>query len=115
MKLQEYINRSICEDVDFEEELPVLTPELTSIVDELSKIIDEMYVEGGRDRINEWVEKQDTVNEGFIGGALGFLTGPMIGKIVARALGVRDGVLYDMLTSRLVSLALGSAIQKAMK
>jgi hypothetical protein len=48
----------------------------------------------------------------IIGGAAGFLVGPTIGKIVANALGIDRGILYDMLTSRLVSTALGASIAK---
>ena len=51
------------------------------------------------------------INEGLFGGALGFLIGPSIGRVIARALGIEKGILYDMFTSRLVSAALGSAIQ----
>lgn len=50
----------------------------------------------------------------IIGGAAGFLLGPTIGKIIANALGIEKGILYDMLTSRLVSTALGSSIAKNM-
>ena len=48
----------------------------------------------------------------IIGGAAGFIIGPTIGKIIANALGVEKGILYDMFTSRLVSTALGAAIAK---
>ena len=60
--------------------------------------------------------KIENMDEGFlgklIGGVGGFLVGPAIGKIIAHALGVEKGVLYDMFTSRLVSTALGIAIGK---
>lgn len=46
----------------------------------------------------------------IIGGLAGFVVGPAIGKIIANALGVERGILYDMFTSRLVSTALGAAI-----
>jgi hypothetical protein len=54
---------------------------------------------------------EKAINEGFFGTALGFLIGPSIGKVIAKALGVEKGILYDMFTSRLVSAALGNAIQ----
>jgi len=54
---------------------------------------------------------ETAINEGIFGAALGFLIGPSIGKVIARALGVEKGILYDMFTSRLVSAALGNAIQ----
>lgn len=50
----------------------------------------------------------------ILGGVAGFLVGPTIGKIIANALGVEKGILYDMFTSRLVSTALGSSIAKQM-
>lgn len=50
------------------------------------------------------------LDEGLLGGVIGFLAGPAIGKVIAHALGVEKGILYDMFTSRLVSAALGSAI-----
>ena len=57
------------------------------------------------------------MDEGFlgklVGGVAGFLVGPTIGKIIANALGVNQGILYDMFTSRLVSAVLGSSIAKA--
>lgn len=63
--------------------------------------------------------KFEDLNEGFfgkvLGGAAGFLVGPTIGKIVARALGITTGPLYDVLTSRLVSTALGAAIAGSRK
>lgn len=58
-----------------------------------------------------------SIDEGFLsnilGGTAGFIIGPAIGKVIANALGVEKGILYDMLTSRLVCAALGSAVSKA--
>lgn len=60
---------------------------------------------------------EDNINEGFlgklVGGAAGFLIGPKIGRVVARALGIEKGVMYDMLTSKLVGTALGVSITKS--
>ena len=71
----------------------------------------EMLVEGGMP-----IEK---IDEGFLGkllgGVAGFFIGPKIGKVVARALGIEKGVLYDMFTSKLVGIALGTAISKSLK
>ena len=50
----------------------------------------------------------------IVGGIAGFVVGPAIGRIVANALGIERGILYDMLTSRIVSAALGSSIAKNM-
>jgi hypothetical protein len=59
----------------------------------------------------------DGIDEGIlasiIGGVTGFIVGPTVGKIIANALGVEKGILYDMFTSRLVSTALGAAIAKS--
>lgn len=58
----------------------------------------------------------ENVEEGLlgsiIGGVAGFIIGPAVGKVVANALGIERGILYDMLTSRLVSAALGSTLAK---
>ena len=84
--------------------------EYRSFIDDLNAA----FEEGGVDACNEFLQKcrDENMYEGFIGGLAGFLVGPSIGKIVARALGMEKGVLYDLLTSRLVSAALGNAIQK---
>jgi hypothetical protein len=55
---------------------------------------------------------ESKLKEGLFGAIAGFIAGPAVGKVIANALGVERGILYDMLTSRLVSAALGSAIQK---
>lgn len=61
-------------------------------------------------------ELEDLMDEGLlgkiVGGAAGFIIGPMIGRIIANALGIERGIFYDMLTSRLVTTALGIAISK---
>jgi hypothetical protein len=58
----------------------------------------------------------DNLDEGFlgslVGGVAGFFVGPMIGKVIANALGVEKGILYDMFTSKLVGAALGMAVSK---
>jgi len=60
--------------------------------------------------------KLKDIDEGIIskvlGGITGFVIGPSIGKVIANALGIQKGIIYDMLTSRLVGAALGSAITK---
>lgn len=48
----------------------------------------------------------------ILGGITGFVIGPSIGKVIANSLGIEKGIIYDMLTSRLVGAALGSAITK---
>ena len=59
----------------------------------------------------------DTTNEGFFGsifgGLAGFALGKTVGKMIAKVLGIGPkGVMYDMLTSRLVGAALGIALGK---
>jgi hypothetical protein len=60
--------------------------------------------------------KLKDIDEGIIskvlGGIAGFAIGPSIGKVIANALGIEKGIIYDMLTSRLVGAALGAAITK---
>lgn len=61
-------------------------------------------------------KKISELDEGILGSVLGgltgFIVGPAIGKVIANSLGIERGIIYDMLTSRLVSAALGSAITK---
>jgi len=68
---------------------------------------------------SEGLEGLASLDEGFlskiIGGAAGFVIGPSVGKIIAKALGINRGLLYDMLTSRLVGTALGSALTKNLR
>jgi hypothetical protein len=86
--------------------LQYLTESENAEVDSWVKIFEEEY---GNDLAN--------LDEGFfgrlVGGAAGFLVGPTIGRVIANALGIEKGVLFDMFTSRLVSAALGSAIAKS--
>lgn len=85
--------------------LEYLTEQENSQIDEFVKMFEE---EHGKDL--------SMLDEAFlgkvIGGVAGFLVGPTIGKIIANALGVERGILYDLFTSRLVSTAFGSAIGK---
>ncbi len=68
---------------------------------------------------SDGIEGLNNIDEGFlsklIGGAAGFIIGPSVGKVIAKALGVERGILYDMFTSRLVGAALGTALTKALK
>lgn len=61
-------------------------------------------------------KKLSELDEGILGrilgGVTGFIVGPAIGRVIANALGIEKGIIYDMLTSRLVTTALGSAITK---
>jgi hypothetical protein len=84
-----------------------LTEQENAQIDEYVKIFE-----------NEYANDLSKLDEAFfgkvLGGVAGFLVGPTIGKIIANALGIEKGILFDMFTSRLVSTALGSAIAKNM-
>jgi len=85
-----------------------LTEEENFMVDEYVLLIENEMKEEGK--------TIHTIDEGFfgriLGGAAGFLVGPTIGKIIARALGIEKGIIFDLLSSRLVSTALGASIAK---
>lgn len=87
--------------------------EYQAFLDALNKA----YEDGGIDGCSAFLQKchDEDLYEGVFGGIVGFLAGPSVGKIVARALGLQSGILYDLLTSRLVSAAIGNAIQKELK
>ncbi|MFM2010506.1 MAG: hypothetical protein RLZZ479_897 [Bacteroidota bacterium] len=89
---------------------------------EIYELDEDQIIEVGNfeKKLNEIVDKEGipglekAISEGIFGAALGYLVGPSIGRVVARALGIEKGILYDMFTSRLVSAALGNAIQNNM-
>lgn len=65
----------------------------------------------------EKLNSGETIEEGFltglVGGVTGALIGPTIGKAICSALGVKeDGPLGKLLTSRLVTTAMGVALGK---
>ena len=65
----------------------------------------------------EKLKKGEEVDEGFlgalVGGAAGALAGPAIGRAICRALGIdENGNLGKLLTSRLVTTAIGIALGK---
>jgi len=68
-------------------------------------------------KILEKLEKGEELEEGFlsglIGGGVGALAGPAIGRAICKALGIKeDGTLGKLLTSRLVTTAIGIALGK---
>jgi len=71
--------------------------------------VQDMLKEIGDKKISE-------LDEGLLGkifgGVAGFLVGPAIGRVIANALGIERGIIYDMLTSRLATAALGAALTK---
>jgi hypothetical protein len=67
--------------------------------------------------ILEKLEKGEEIEEGFlgglIGGGVGALAGPAIGRAICKALGIDEkGTLGKMMTSRLVTTAIGIALGK---
>lgn len=80
----------------------------------------ESDISKGERLYNELVEKLingDEIEEGFfssvLGGTAGVLIGPAIGKAVCKALGIEEnGPLGKLLTSRLVSAAIGASLAK---
>lgn len=63
----------------------------------------------------EKLEKGEPIDEGILGGLLGgtvgFLAGPAIGKAICKALGIdENGTLGKLLTSRLVTTAIGATL-----
>lgn len=91
------------------------TLELEKKVDDaVDSFLNEYRDSDGKLDINKF--NDDVTNEGIfgsiIGGLTGFALGKTIGKMIAKVLGIDKGVLYDLLTSRLVGTALGSVIGK---
>lgn len=65
----------------------------------------------------EKLEKGEEIDEGVLGsiagGVVGVLVGPAIGKAICRVLGIDEqGTLGKLMTSRLVTTALGIALGK---
>lgn len=90
-----------------------LTPDEEKQVDEAIEKFVKEYLNDGKTLkdLNE-----DITNEGFLGsilgGLAGYALGSSIGKIIANVLGIEKGVVFDLLTSRLIGCALGSALGK---
>lgn len=68
-------------------------------------------------KVVEKLEKGEELDEGLLGalagGAVGALVGPAIGKAICKVLGIDEkGHLGKLMTSRLVTTALGIAIGK---
>jgi len=65
----------------------------------------------------EKLQKGEPIDEGIlgtiVGGGLGLLAGPAIGKAICSVLGIKEeGPLGKLLTSRLVTTAMGIALGK---
>lgn len=68
-------------------------------------------------KIIESLQKGEEIDEGLLGaiagGAVGALAGPTVGRAICKVLGIdENGTLGRLLTSRLVTAALGYAIGK---
>jgi hypothetical protein len=107
-----------------ESELTLLTESLqTEWTSDIEEKVDKALEDFSNQYMNEDgtynIEDFDTAitNEGFFGsifgGLAGFALGKTVGKMIAKVLGIEPkGVMYDMLTSRLVGAALGVALGK---
>ena len=119
MTFKEYYEKKVTESnadfklfVDYKSDenkgLYYLTEQENSQVDEFVKMFEDEHG-------NDLSQLDEAFFGKVLGGVAGFLVGPTLGKIIANALGVEKGVLFDMFTSRLVTTALGSAIGKHMQ
>ena len=74
----------------------------------------EMLIESKSDELAQMILEGQEINEGFFGTLLGGLAGVTIGatvmKAVCKALGLEKGMIYDLLTSKLVCGIAGAAI-----
>lgn len=118
MTFEEYYNKKLSESTDdfklFIDYKSAESKGLYYLTESENAQIDE-YVQMFESEHGKDLSKLDEAFFGkILGGVAGFLVGPTIGKIIANALGIDKGILYDMFTSRLVSTALGSAIAKNM-
>lgn len=76
-----------------------------------------LEAEKAHDIILEKIRNGEDLEEGFlsglIGGAAGAIAGPAIGRAICKALGIDEkGTLGKLLTSRLVTTAIGVALGK---
>jgi len=87
---------------------------------ELVKDLSPDQIQEAENAYNILVEKLkngEEIDEGFwgavAGGAVGALIGPAVGKAICAVLGIKeDGALGKLLTSRLVTTAMGVALGK---
>ena len=74
----------------------------------------EMLIESKSDELAQMLREGKEINEGFFGTLIGGLAGVTIGatimKAVCKALGLEKGMIYDLLTSKLVCGIAGAAI-----
>jgi len=106
---QEYQDDKLVEDFTIPAEELILTEEQEAMIEDA---VNTFIAEGkGIEDLEEAF-----LDEGMFGAILGGLTGAAlgksVGKMICKVLGVQKGVLYDLLTSRIVGAALGSVIGK---
>lgn len=74
----------------------------------------EQLIESKSDELAQMITEGQEINEGFFSSLLGGLAGVTIGatvmKAVCKALGLEKGMIYDLLTSKLVCGIAGAAI-----
>lgn len=74
----------------------------------------EMLIESKSDELAKMITEGQEINEGFFSSLLGGLAGVTIGatvmKAVCKAIGLEKGMIYDLLTSKLVCGIAGAAI-----
>ena len=74
----------------------------------------EMLIESKSDELAQMITEGQEINEGFFSSLLGGLAGVTIGatvmKAVCKAIGLEKGMIYDLLTSKLVCGIAGAAI-----
>lgn len=78
----------------------------------------EQIIESKSNELAKAIKEGQEINEGFFGALLGGLAGATLGasvmKAICKALGVEKGMLYDLLTSKLVCGIAGTAIANNM-
>ena len=74
----------------------------------------ELLIESKSDEIAKMLKEGQEIDEGFFSTVLGGLAGVTLGasimKAVCKALGLEKGMIYDLLTSKLVCGIAGAAI-----
>ena len=80
------------------------------------QIIEErqLLIEQKSDEIAQAIKEGTTVDEGFfssmLGGLAGVIAGASVMKAVCKALGIEKGMIYDLLTSKIICGVAGAAI-----
>jgi uncharacterized membrane protein YeaQ/YmgE (transglycosylase-associated protein family) len=73
-----------------------------------------LLIESKSDELAQMIKEGEEIDEGFfstfVGGLAGVTLGATIMKAVCKALGIEKGMIYDLLTSKLVCGVAGAAI-----